>query len=73
MLVWLLQRLKAVMALLVPAITTAIIKAVETVFEIDIPDEWEVWIVAAAASLVGSFVVHQTPNLSAAKAKEITK
>jgi predicted lysophospholipase L1 biosynthesis ABC-type transport system permease subunit len=70
---WLLQRLKALAAALVPLIVAAIMKGIEQVFSIDIPADWEAWILAAASSLVGGIAVHSTPNLSGRQAKEVMK
>lgn len=52
------QRAKAVFALAVPAVTAAVIKAIEQGTGYDMPTEWEIGII----SIVTGFFVHQVPN-----------
>lgn len=60
MLAFILARLKAVVALLVPAVTAAIITSIEGGLGIDIPTEIEV----AIMSFVTGIFVHQVPNIT---------
>jgi hypothetical protein len=70
---WLLQRLKMLVAVVVPLIVAAIMKGVQQVFQFDIPDDWEFWILAAVAALMGGTGVERTPNLSGRQAKDVVK
>lgn len=58
MLNFILSRMKAWMATLIPAVTISIMKSAETSFGFDIPAEIEIAIVSAVTGLV----VHQVPN-----------
>lgn len=57
---FLLERLKAVAAIVTPMIGAAIIKGVEAGTGFDIPTDWEL----AFISFLTGIVVHQTPNKS---------
>ena len=55
---FILSRMKAWMATLIPAVTLSIIKSAETAWGFDIPTEIEITIVGFMTGLV----VHQVPN-----------
>lgn len=59
---WFLQRMKAWVAIAVPAISATVIKTVEQAMGFDIPGEIEVMII----SFLTGLVVHQVPNKPAA-------
>lgn len=58
---FILERMKAWMAALIPAVATAAIKATEQSLGFDIPIEWEVMVIGFLTGLV----VHQVPNKTA--------
>lgn len=59
---WLLARLKAVAALLIPGITLALLHAIEKGFDVDVGPETEAMIVSA----VTATFVHEIPNIQKA-------
>lgn len=55
---FILHRMKAWMAALIPAVATAAITATEQSLGFDIPGEWEILVI----SFLTGLVVHQVPN-----------